>query len=223
MTRALWSASSSPSVGTALSLLTTILLAYALSRPGSSAHRPLLLVVLFSLLFTPGIIPSYLVVKSLGLLDTYWALLAAGHGQRVQRRRPAGVLPGAAEGGDRERPARRRRRARHPRPDRPAAEQGGARGDRPLLRRGLLERLLLRPALPQRLRRSGRCSWCCAPTWSTRPSSASTSSAPAARSCRPRRRSRWPSWCSPSCRSCVVYPFLQRHFTKGVLTGAVKG
>ena len=36
--------------GTALSLLTTILLAYGLSRPGSFAHRPLLMVVLFKFL-----------------------------------------------------------------------------------------------------------------------------------------------------------------------------
>ena len=62
-------------VGTTLSLVTTILLAYGLSRPGSVGHRPLLMVVLFALLFTPGIIPSYLVVKDLGLLDSYWALL----------------------------------------------------------------------------------------------------------------------------------------------------
>ena len=25
------------------------------------------------------------------------------------------------------------------------------------------------------------------------------------------------------CRSCMVYPFLQRHFAKGVMIGAVKG
>jgi putative aldouronate transport system permease protein len=61
--------------GTALSLAATTLLAYGLSRSGSFAHRPLLMVVLFALLFTPGIIPNYLVVKTLGLLDTYWSLL----------------------------------------------------------------------------------------------------------------------------------------------------
>lgn len=61
-------------VGTVLSLTGTTLLAYGLSRRGSFAHRPLLMIVLFALLFTPGIIPSYLIVKSLGLLDTYWSL-----------------------------------------------------------------------------------------------------------------------------------------------------
>ncbi|MFL6143964.1 MAG: carbohydrate ABC transporter permease [Labedaea sp.] len=61
-------------VGTALSLAATALLAYGLSRRGTFAHKPFLMIVLFALLFTPGIIPSYLTVKSLGLVDTYWSL-----------------------------------------------------------------------------------------------------------------------------------------------------
>ena len=61
-------------VGTALSLAATALLAYGLSRRGTFAHKPFLMIVLFALLFTPGIIPSYLTVKSLGLIDTYWSL-----------------------------------------------------------------------------------------------------------------------------------------------------
>ncbi|RSM75902.1 carbohydrate ABC transporter permease [Kibdelosporangium aridum] len=62
-------------VGTALSLVATTLLAYGLSRRGTLLHRPLLAMVLLPLLFTPGIIPSYLIVKYLGLLDTYWSLI----------------------------------------------------------------------------------------------------------------------------------------------------
>ncbi|MEU2250995.1 carbohydrate ABC transporter permease [Streptomyces sp. NPDC019224] len=61
--------------GTLLSLMCTALLAYSLSRPGSFAHKPLLMVVLFSLLFTPGIIPSYLLVKNLGMVDSYWSII----------------------------------------------------------------------------------------------------------------------------------------------------
>ncbi len=61
--------------GTAISLTSTAMLAYALSRPGSLAHKPLLMVVLMSLLFTPGIIPSYLMVKQVGMLNTFWALI----------------------------------------------------------------------------------------------------------------------------------------------------
>ncbi|GGM69907.1 carbohydrate ABC transporter permease [Dactylosporangium sucinum] len=62
-------------VGTVLSLATTTLLAYGLSRPGSLGHRPVLSLVVGALLFTPGIIPGYLTVSSLGLLDTYWAVI----------------------------------------------------------------------------------------------------------------------------------------------------
>jgi multiple sugar transport system permease protein/putative aldouronate transport system permease protein len=62
-------------VGTTLSLTCTALLAYSLSRPGSYGHRPLLLLVLFTLLFAPGIIPSYLTVKELGLLNSYWSVI----------------------------------------------------------------------------------------------------------------------------------------------------
>jgi putative aldouronate transport system permease protein len=34
-----------------------------------------LMTVLFTLLFAPGLIPSYLMVKELGLIDSYWALI----------------------------------------------------------------------------------------------------------------------------------------------------
>lgn len=63
-------------VGTLLSLSCTVLLAYALSRPGVYGGKPLMLLVLFTFLFPPGIIPAYLVVKEMGLLDTYAALIA---------------------------------------------------------------------------------------------------------------------------------------------------
>ncbi len=62
-------------VGAGLSLACTTLLAYGLSRPGSFGSKPILMVVLFSVLFAPGIIPMYLTVKQLGLLDSYWALI----------------------------------------------------------------------------------------------------------------------------------------------------
>ncbi len=62
-------------IGTTISLVLTATLGWALSRRGSFANRPLLLLVLISLLFGPGIIPSYLVVERLGLLDTLWALI----------------------------------------------------------------------------------------------------------------------------------------------------
>jgi putative aldouronate transport system permease protein len=75
VTRAVAVSSFITAAGTALSLTVTALAAYGLSRPGSVAHRPLLFVVLLTFLFGPGIIPSYLVVKSLGMIDSYSSLI----------------------------------------------------------------------------------------------------------------------------------------------------
>ncbi|MCX4515410.1 carbohydrate ABC transporter permease [Streptomyces sp. NBC_01619] len=61
-------------VGTLFSLACTVFLAYALARPGVVGGKPMMLIILFTFLFPPGIIPSYLVVYSLGLVDTYWSL-----------------------------------------------------------------------------------------------------------------------------------------------------
>ncbi|MFD3520160.1 carbohydrate ABC transporter permease [Streptomyces sp. NPDC058653] len=62
-------------VGTALSLVCSIMLAYGLSRPGSFGHKPVLMLLLMSMLFAPGIIPSYLMVKQLGMINSYWSLI----------------------------------------------------------------------------------------------------------------------------------------------------
>jgi putative aldouronate transport system permease protein len=65
-------------VGTLLSVTVTVMAAYGLSRPNSFAHRPLLFLILLTFLFAPGIIPSYLLVQSLGLIDNYAALILPG-------------------------------------------------------------------------------------------------------------------------------------------------
>ncbi|MEV6417187.1 carbohydrate ABC transporter permease [Kribbella sp. NPDC051718] len=75
VTRALLISTGITAIGTFFSLAITVLAAYGLSRPGSLLHRPLLFVVLLTFLFGPGIIPSYLVVNSLGLIDSYGSLI----------------------------------------------------------------------------------------------------------------------------------------------------
>jgi putative aldouronate transport system permease protein len=75
VTQALWISILVTAIGTTLSLALTTTLGWALSRKGAFGVRAMLLVVLISLLFNPGIIPSYLVVQRLGLLDTLWALI----------------------------------------------------------------------------------------------------------------------------------------------------
>lgn len=78
VTRALMVSIGVTLVGTIMSLTATAMMAYGLSRPGSTFSRPILLLVLFSLLFSPGLIPVYLTVKQLGLLDNYLALILPG-------------------------------------------------------------------------------------------------------------------------------------------------
>jgi putative aldouronate transport system permease protein len=75
VTRALLVSAGVTVVGTALSLTCTVGLAYGLSRPKVYAGRPLLLLILFTFLFPPGMIPLFLVVRSTGLFDQYAALV----------------------------------------------------------------------------------------------------------------------------------------------------
>lgn len=65
-------------VGTPLSLMTTVLTAYPLSRPGLIGKRGLLLFFSFTMWFSGGMIPSFILINSLGLYDTYWALILPG-------------------------------------------------------------------------------------------------------------------------------------------------
>ncbi|WP_307815809.1 carbohydrate ABC transporter permease [Myceligenerans indicum] len=62
-------------VGTVLSTVVSILAAYGMSRPGSLWHRPILFVFLVTMFFGAGMIPTYLLVSNLGLIDSYWSLI----------------------------------------------------------------------------------------------------------------------------------------------------
>ena len=65
-------------VGTLLSTSVSVLAAYGLSRPSSLLHRPILFVFLITMFFGAGMIPTYLLVSNLGLINTYWALILPG-------------------------------------------------------------------------------------------------------------------------------------------------
>jgi putative aldouronate transport system permease protein len=62
-------------VGTAVSLVVTTLAAYGLSRPGSYAHRPILMLLIVTMFFSGGLIPTFLVVTALGGFDSYWSMI----------------------------------------------------------------------------------------------------------------------------------------------------
>ncbi|OIV38366.1 ABC transporter permease [Mangrovactinospora gilvigrisea] len=76
VTHALWVSVGVTVVGTAASMACTVMLAYALARPRVFGGKPVLLLILFTFLFPPGMIPTYLMVKNLGLLNNYVALIA---------------------------------------------------------------------------------------------------------------------------------------------------
>lgn len=62
-------------LGTCVSLVVSIMLAYSLSKKGIPGRRVMLLLILFTMIFHGGMIPSYLVVKNLHLIDTYAAIV----------------------------------------------------------------------------------------------------------------------------------------------------
>ncbi|WP_413237995.1 carbohydrate ABC transporter permease [Paenibacillus sp. 1P07SE] len=66
------------SLGTVIALVTTAMGAYALGKRGMVMHKPLTLMVIFTMLFNGGMIPTFLVVQELGLIDTIWAMVLPG-------------------------------------------------------------------------------------------------------------------------------------------------
>lgn len=65
-------------IGTVLSTVVSVLAAYGLSRPSSLGHRTILFVFLITMFFGAGMIPTYLLVSNLGLIDSLWALILPG-------------------------------------------------------------------------------------------------------------------------------------------------
>jgi ABC-type glycerol-3-phosphate transport system permease component len=61
--------------GTLISVTLTVAIAYPLSRKTFVGRNVLMTGLVFTMLFTGGLIPTYLVVQDLGMLNTRWALL----------------------------------------------------------------------------------------------------------------------------------------------------
>jgi len=62
-------------VGTLIQVALTLTMAYPLSKRQLPGRTLVINLVLFTLVFSGGMIPTYLVVRELGLLDSYWALI----------------------------------------------------------------------------------------------------------------------------------------------------
>jgi putative aldouronate transport system permease protein len=75
VSRAVWTSTLITVIGTGFSLTLTVLAAYGLSRPGSMGYRPLLFYFLLPFLIYPPLVPRYLVVTGFGLKNSIWALI----------------------------------------------------------------------------------------------------------------------------------------------------
>lgn len=73
-----WNSIARTLVGTAISVFLTATLAYPLSLPRLKGRSFLSLAIFFTMLFNGGIIPTYLLVKDLHMIDTFWALIIPG-------------------------------------------------------------------------------------------------------------------------------------------------
>ncbi|SDS22857.1 carbohydrate ABC transporter membrane protein 2, CUT1 family [Paenibacillaceae bacterium GAS479] len=60
--------------GTVVAMLLTFLAAYPLSRQDFYSRKFFTLAIVFTMIFSSGVIPQYLLVKSLGLINSYWAI-----------------------------------------------------------------------------------------------------------------------------------------------------
>jgi ABC-type glycerol-3-phosphate transport system permease component len=66
------------SAGTIINLVMTMMCAYPLSRKDFAARNFFMLIFTFTMMFSGGMIPSYILIKDLGLIDTRWVMLLPG-------------------------------------------------------------------------------------------------------------------------------------------------
>ncbi|MCR8632584.1 carbohydrate ABC transporter permease [Paenibacillus radicis (ex Xue et al. 2023)] len=62
-------------VGTAISMFLTCLMAYGLTRRDLDGRKLINFLVVFTMLFQGGLIPTFLIVKAMGLIDSYFSLI----------------------------------------------------------------------------------------------------------------------------------------------------
>ena len=65
-------------LGTLISLVCTIPAGYALSRYDMVGRKPIMFLFTFTMFFSGGLIPTYLLINNLGLLDSMWAVILPG-------------------------------------------------------------------------------------------------------------------------------------------------
>jgi putative aldouronate transport system permease protein len=62
-------------VGTVIQLAITVCMAYPLARHALPGRKVMLSLIVFAMVFSAGLIPTFLMVKNLGLLNSWWSLI----------------------------------------------------------------------------------------------------------------------------------------------------
>ena len=65
-------------LGTVINIVATVIMAYPLSKRKLAGRRFLIPFIIFPMLFSGGTIPTYLLIKNLNMIGTYWALMIPG-------------------------------------------------------------------------------------------------------------------------------------------------
>lgn len=75
MMNSMWISVQVTVIGTVLNLFFTMTLAYPLSREHLHGRSIIIKLIVFTMVFSAGVVPTYLVVKATGVLNTIWALI----------------------------------------------------------------------------------------------------------------------------------------------------
>ncbi len=75
LVRAFFNSTKITLIGTFLNILLTTTAAYVLTRPNLMFKRTLMVFLIIMMVFDPGLIPEYLVVLDLGLMDSHWSVI----------------------------------------------------------------------------------------------------------------------------------------------------
>ncbi|NQX61241.1 carbohydrate ABC transporter permease [Paenibacillus qinlingensis] len=65
-------------IGTAINMALTILTSYPLSKGWLGGRKAILLFIIFTMIFQAPMVPMYILIKSLGLLNSIWSLIIPG-------------------------------------------------------------------------------------------------------------------------------------------------
>ena len=76
--RAMWVSIWTTVVGTVISMVLTLTFAYPLSKKHLVGRNPMLMAITFTMVFSGGMIPGYLNIRNLGLLNSYWSMIIPG-------------------------------------------------------------------------------------------------------------------------------------------------